>query len=129
MGDIQMKQFNRVLRQIKAKIDKTPDDRDLVGKYEAGRAKQLAFELQEFTDRCKNYPTDMSLRYELGRRLYLSGKHDDAIGAFQQAKAARRQFMHVVVDASNTYARKIYEREGFALTCRRVAYIRQRYHQ
>jgi hypothetical protein len=96
MGDIQMKQFNRVLRQIKAKIDKTPGDKDLIGKYEAGRAKQLAFELQEFTDRCKNYPTDMGLRYELGRRLYLSAKFDDAIGAFQQAKAdpKRRAMSH-----------------------------------
>lgn len=96
MGDIQMKQFNRVLRQIKAKVDQNPDDQDMVKKYEAGRAKQLAFELQEYTDRCKNYPTDMGLRYELGRRLYLAGKIDDAIGAFQQAKAdpKRRALSH-----------------------------------
>ena len=96
MGDIQMKQFNRVLRQIKARIDKNPDDQDMVKKYEAGKAKQLAFELQEYTDRCKNYPTDMGLRYELGRRLYAAKRYDDAIGAFQQAKAdpKRRAISH-----------------------------------
>jgi tetratricopeptide (TPR) repeat protein len=96
MGDIQMKQFKRVLRQIKARIDKNPADQEMVKKYEAGRAKQLAFELQEFTDRCKNYPTDMSLRYELGRRLYSAQRFDDAIGAFQQAKAdpKRRAVSH-----------------------------------
>lgn len=96
MGDIQMKQFNRVLRQVKAKIDKAPGDQELVQKFQAVKAKQLQFELQEYTDRCKNYPTDMGLRYELGRRLYLSGKHDDAIGAFQQAKAdpKRRAMSH-----------------------------------
>lgn len=96
MGDIQMKQFNRVLRQIKARIDKNPADQDMVKKFEAGKLKQLAFELQEFTDRCKNYPTDMGLRYELGRRLYASQKFDDAIGAFQQAKAdpKRRAVSH-----------------------------------
>jgi len=96
MGDIQMKQFNRVLRQIKARIDKDPSDQEMVKKFEAGKAKQLAFELQEYTDRCKNYPTDMGLRYELGRRLYLAGKFDDAIGAFQQAKAdpKRRAISH-----------------------------------
>jgi tetratricopeptide (TPR) repeat protein len=96
MGDIQMKQFNRVLRQIKARIDKNPDDQEMVKKYEAGKAKQLAFELQEYTDRCKNYPTDMGLRYELGRRLYTAGRYDDAIGAFQQAKAdpKRRAVSH-----------------------------------
>ncbi len=96
MGDIQMKQFNRVLRQIKARIEKNPDDQDMTKKYEAGRVKQLAFELQEFTDRCKNYPTDMGLRYELGRRLFDAKRIDDAIGAFQQAKAdpKRRAMSH-----------------------------------
>ncbi len=96
MGDIQMKQFNRVLRQIKAKIDKEPQNQELIQKFQAGKQKQLLFELQEFTDRCKNYPTDMGLRYELGRRLYAAGKYDDAIGAFQQAKAdpKRRAMSH-----------------------------------
>lgn len=96
MGDIQMKQLNRVLRQIKAKVEQNPGDQDMVKRYESGRAKQLAFELQEYTDRCKNYPTDMGLRYELGKRLYMSGKFDDAIGAFQQAKAdpKRRALSH-----------------------------------
>lgn len=96
MGDIQMKQFNRVLRQIKARIDKNPSDQEMVKKFEAGKAKQLAFELQEYTDRCKNYPTDMGLRYELGRRLYAAQRYDDAIGAFQQAKAdpKRRAVSH-----------------------------------
>jgi len=96
MGDIQMKQFNRVLRQIKARIDQNPDDQEMVKKFEAGKAKQLAFELQEYTDRCKNYPTDMGLRYELGRRLFDAQRIDDAIGAFQQAKAdpKRRALSH-----------------------------------
>ncbi len=96
MGDIHMKQFNRALRQTKAKIEKEPDNQELRQKFHAVKAKQLQFELQEFTDRCKNYPTDMGLRYELGRRLYLSEKFDDAIGAFQQAKAdpKRRAMSH-----------------------------------
>ncbi len=96
IGDIQMKQFNRVLRQIKARIDQNPNDQEMIQKYQAGKAKQLAFELQEYTDRCKNYPTDMVLRYELGRRLFLSERYDDAIGAFQQAKAdpKRRALSH-----------------------------------
>jgi len=76
-------------------------------------------------------PGDMDLIYMgvgaqfrgrgLGRQMVLL--------AMQQAKAARRQFMHVVVDASNPYARKMYEKEGFVLTNRRLAYIRRRYHQ
>ncbi|MHA1599443.1 MAG: GNAT family N-acetyltransferase [Alphaproteobacteria bacterium] len=72
-------------------------------------------------------PGDMDLVYmgvgapfrgrRLGRAMVLR--------AMQQAKAAGRQFMHVVVDAANPYAKKIYEDEGFVLTHRRVAYIRR----
>ncbi len=72
-------------------------------------------------------PGDMDLVYMgvgvpfrrrgLGRAMVLR--------VMQQAKAAGRQFMRVVVDASNPHARKIYEAEGFALTHRRVAYIRR----
>lgn len=86
MGDISMKQINRHMRDFKAKLEANPDDTDLKAKYTDARKKQLAFELKEYEERVKNYPTDMALRYELGRRLYLAGMIDDAIGAFQQAK-------------------------------------------
>ena len=76
-------------------------------------------------------PGDMDLVYMgvgapfrgrgLGRAMVLR--------VMQQAKAERRQFMRVVVDASNPSARKIYEKEGFVLTHRRAAYIRRRYSQ
>ena len=72
-------------------------------------------------------PGDMDLVYmgvgapfrgrRLGRAMVLR--------AMQQAKAAGRQFMHVVVDASNPYAIKIYEEEGFVPVHRRMAYIRR----
>lgn len=86
MGDISMKQINRHMRDFKTKLEASPDDGELKAKYTEARKKQLVFELKEYEERVKNYPTDMSLRYELGRRLYLAGMIDEAIGAFQQAK-------------------------------------------
>ena len=108
MGDIYMKQFNRALRQTKAKLDKESDNTELKQKYQAIKAKQLQFELQEYTDRCKNYPTDMGLRYELGRRLYLAGQYDDAIGAFQQAKADPKRRA-----SSHEYLGRCYIQKGY----------------
>jgi len=87
VGDVQMKQITRYLRQLRAKVHERPDDADLKKKYEDTLRKRLAFELQEFTERVKNYPTDMALRFELGKRLHQAGKLDEAIGAFQQTKA------------------------------------------
>ncbi len=87
VGDIKMKQMSRVTRALANKVREKPDDDAARQKYQEARKRQLAFELQEYTERVKNYPTDLALRYELGKRLYLAGKTDDAIGAFQQAKS------------------------------------------
>ena len=87
IGDIQMKQLNRKLRHLKARIEKDPDNDELKHQYEELRRKRLAFELQEYTERTKNYPTDLPLRFELGKRLYQAKQFDEAIGAFQQAKS------------------------------------------
>ncbi|MEX0886577.1 MAG: hypothetical protein WD009_09075 [Phycisphaeraceae bacterium] len=91
IGDIKMKRFNRQMRALKAKIDADGDDADLKRQYEELRKKRLAFELEEYNERVRQYPTDMSLRFELGKRLYQAGEIDDAIGAFQQAKGDPKQ--------------------------------------
>lgn len=64
-----------------------------IGKLEpAGdaRAKEvkknkLVFEIQSYERRVKDSPTDMALRYELGKRYYTAGMIDKSIGEFQQS--------------------------------------------
>ncbi len=87
VGDIQMKQMNRWLRQIKAKLKNNPNDVAAKKQYQQLLQRKLRFELEEYNERVKNYPTDLGLRFELGKRLFAARKHDEAIGAFQQAKA------------------------------------------
>ncbi|MEE9211988.1 MAG: hypothetical protein V3U29_04980 [Phycisphaeraceae bacterium] len=86
IGDIQMKQMNRTLRELKKRYTDNPDDARIKQEFAEAARKQLLFELQEFDERVKNYPTDLKLKYELGRRLFMAQKYDEAIGAFQQAK-------------------------------------------
>ncbi len=85
-GDILMRQLTRHVRELRQRAHEAPDDADLRVKHEAAARKRLAFELQEYQERSKNYPTDLSLRFELGKRLYAAQNFDDAIAAFQQAK-------------------------------------------
>lgn len=87
VGDIRLKQLNRRYKQLKAEYDKNPSDAEAKKTLEEFIRRRMTFELQEFTERVKNYPTDMGLRFELGRRLYQARQYDEAIGAFQQAKA------------------------------------------
>ncbi|WP_432798859.1 tetratricopeptide repeat protein [Poriferisphaera sp. WC338] len=86
VGDIQIKQMNRNMRSIREELKKKPDSEPLKLQYKEARKTQLAFELKEFDERVKNYPTDLAMKYELGRRQHESGMLDEAIGTFQQAK-------------------------------------------
>ncbi len=87
IGDILMRQMNKQLREFKAQLDAKPDDAEVRRNYTDLAKRKLQFELEEYTDRVKNYPTDMGMRFELGKRLYMVKRYDDAIAAFQEAQA------------------------------------------
>lgn len=87
IGDIRMKQMSRRIRATEARLKEEPNDSAARRQLRMLAQKKLALELDQFTQRVKHYPTDLGLRYELGRRLYATNRIDEAIGAFQQAKA------------------------------------------
>lgn len=101
-GDIKMKQMHRIIRALRTKLKENPNDESLKHQYEQARRTQLKFELDEFAERTKNYPTDLGIRYEYGVRLYQTGQIDEAIGAFQQAKSdpKRRTLAHIYLGQS-----------------------------
>lgn len=78
MGDLRIKQLTRQYNKLHKAGQK--DAAMEVAK------KQLAFELQEYTERAANYPTDLHLKYELGKRQFLAGQYDEAIASLQQAR-------------------------------------------
>ncbi len=78
IGEIKMK----LLKAKQLKLLKAGDN-DAIVEHDK---EKLAFELEEFTERAANYPTDLGLKYEVGARQYLSGMYDDAIASLQQAR-------------------------------------------
>jgi len=105
-GDVKIKQFNRILRGIAAKVK--AGDEAAKAKYQEGIKRRLAFELQEYAERVQNYPTDLKLKFELGKRQFQAGQHDDAIGNFQQAKAEPKSRAY-----SHLYLSKCYIHKGW----------------
>ena len=104
VGDIRIRQMTRRFRQLR-------DD----GKAEdaAEQAKrQLAFELEEFTERTANYPTDLALKFELGRRQFLSGLYDEAIASLQQAQRDPRRALRARSLIGQAFAKKGWYRES-----------------
>lgn len=87
IGDAKIRQFARDLRDLKARIDKDKNDTEARKAYETLYRERMNFELQEYNERVKNYPTDLGLKFELGRRLFAFKKYDESIGMFQQSKA------------------------------------------
>lgn len=82
-GDLKLKQINRALRALNEKAK--AGDEAAKAKLQEGLKKRLAFELKEYTERAQNYPTDLKLKFELGKRQFQAGQFDDAIGNFQEA--------------------------------------------
>lgn len=76
--DIRMKQMTRRAREILARKDREAAQKHL--------AQQIEYEIAIFTERTENYPTDLSLKFELAKRLMKSRRLDDAIPLFQEAR-------------------------------------------
>ncbi len=87
-GDIQMRVGRRKLRAVKVKFDQEPSNGELQAKYESARRQILDSECKEFEARHEAYPTDLSIRFELGRRFFELERHEQAIEHFQAAKNA-----------------------------------------
>ena len=90
IGDIKMKRFNRRLRELNKVLKKDPNDEQTKDQWREIAKQKLRFELEEYSERVQNYPTDLGLRYELGKRLSAYSRHDEAIAAFQMAKSDPR---------------------------------------
>ncbi len=103
IGDIKMKQMTRRRRELLKRGDK---------KAALAQAKQqLAFEMEEYQERVVNYPTDLALKYELGRRQFAAAsldpeKLDEAIASLQQARRDPRRRVDAMNLMAQAFARK-----------------------
>ena len=104
IGDIRIRQMTRRYRKLVESGDKA-------GAEEQAR-RQLQFELEEFTERSLNYPTDLSIKYELGRRQLLAGKLDDAIASLQHAQRDPRRHARALSLLGQAFTKKQWYREA-----------------
>ena len=105
-GDIRMRSLVRQVRAARAVAETGGDEAKTT--YEELQKQRLAFELQEYRDRSAHYPTDNTLKFELGKRLYATKQFDEAIAALQQAKADPKARV-----AANMYLGSAYMQRGW----------------
>lgn len=104
IGDIRIRQMTRRYQKL-AHAGDTAAAKDVA-------RQQLAFELQEYAERAANYPTDLSLKYELGRRQFIAGQYDDAIGSLQQAKRDPKHRLQAMNQLGLAFFRKGWNTEA-----------------
>ena len=109
MDDIHMAQFRRALRDIDEQLESEPGRADLKAKRQEIVAQRDTFELGVFTERQKQYPTDMGTRYELGLRQFRAGQYDDAIVSFQTSTRDPKRRTHSLLMLGKCfYAKQLY---------------------
>jgi len=78
------KSDNCIIRKIEQQIEDAQlrNDKECLNKLKKDK---LSFEIQSYERRIQDHPTDMTIRFELGKRFYSAGQPDKAIAEFQQS--------------------------------------------
>lgn len=85
-GEVGLRLERRKLRTLRAKLDASPDDQALIDQVEKQAAKLLDMEIAELQLQAEHYPTNLGIKFELGKRLHQKGEHNEAIKLFQKAE-------------------------------------------
>jgi tetratricopeptide (TPR) repeat protein len=85
-GDIRLRQLAHEDARLLAACKAHAQDAEARKKYDEHHRQRMKIELDEYTDRVENYPTDAGLKFELGRRLEAFKRYEEAIKHFQEAQ-------------------------------------------
>lgn len=86
IGRIKLAQLARQERALRARLAKNSSDEALRSEYRAFARQRNEEELQEFTLWAENYPTDLTIKFEIARRHFMLEHYSEAIPMFQQSR-------------------------------------------
>lgn len=90
-GDLLMQRYEAGIKQLEEAYRKSGGDERIKDKLAKARGQKLAFEIDEYRKRVQAHPTELGLRYELGKALYEADNIDEAIPELQKAKQDPRK--------------------------------------
>lgn len=99
------------IRQIRRRYSKLAAEKKVEEARNVAR-ELLAVELESYATRVQNYPTDMPLRFELGRRQYTAGKIDEAISSLQLAQRDPKRRVQATLYLGQAFEKKGWFREA-----------------
>lgn len=85
-GEIQLQRARRALEKLQATAQNNPDNAEAREKLEKATEQYNKLQIDELKLQVENYPTDLSLKYKLGKILFDRGEYNEAIEQFQLAQ-------------------------------------------
>ncbi len=85
-GEIQIARAHRTLEKIRAAAKANPQDAEAQEKLQKATIQFDKLQVGELKLQVENYPTDLSLKYKLGKIMYGRGEYNEAIEQFQLAQ-------------------------------------------
>ena len=84
--EVKLRQLVRTERNLKQQLDENPDDSDLKSMIEDLEHERVEGELKHYQQATRAYPTDMKLKFEVGKRFFQLKQYDEAIPMLQQSQ-------------------------------------------
>lgn len=85
-GDIRLQGAEETVRSLAKAAEEAPDDETTRDRLTEAKAALTALKAEEFAERAEKYPTDRSIKYELGNVLFEQGDYEGAMSNFQDCK-------------------------------------------
>lgn len=90
LEDVQLERQRQVIGHAKEAANNDPGKPELKQRYKDLSSELLRREIEIFSARSERYPTDMRLKFDLGKRYYSDKKHQLAIPLLQSARTDAR---------------------------------------
>lgn len=101
-GEIQVKRAVKNLEKLRAAAA-AGDNPEAAEKLAGAEAALKKMQLEELKLQVENYPTDLPMKFELGKILASMGDHDGAIEQFQQAQDDAKIRRHVQLEMGRSF--------------------------
>ena len=109
-GEIFIKQLTRKVRNLQKQQKQDANNKELAAQRTQAVQNLLITELDHYKLCVENYPTDLRMKYEYGKRLMVAGKYDEAIPVLQEARSDPRHR----IDALNYIGRCFFYKHWYA---------------
>jgi Flp pilus assembly protein TadD len=104
LADLEIESYRRMLIECEEKLKAAPQDEKLVKTRKKLVHKINSLEVDLFRQKIQQNPSDTSLSYEFGKRLFRAGNIEEAIPHLQNARADARLYWKAVLYLGHCFA-------------------------